>query len=178
MVFDFGVPSFTSFPPVCWFSPSLPLFPSSSAAFSKQSSPVFPQFAGFPPVHCLFQAVRRFSPGFAGFSPALSPFPSGSLPFPSSSLLFFTQFHWFSPSSSLSLPFPSGSLPFPSSSLHIFLWFAGFPLAHPSFIIMPLFYIVTYILRCIHSVVMALKLNHIPTLDGTADYPSWSKSIL
>ena len=35
-----------------------------------------------------------------------------------------------------------------------------------------------FILRHIYSLIMTLKLDHIPTLDGAADYPSWSKSIM
>jgi len=122
---------------------------------------VFPQLATFSKqLSCLFQAVITGFPPVRWFSPSSLPFPN--------SLPVFTRFHWFFPS----------SLPFPSSSLRIFLWFAGFPPAHPSFIVTPSFYIITYILQCIHSVVMALKLDHIPTLDGVADYPSWSKSIM
>jgi len=140
----------------------------------------FRHFARYPLVH-RFHMVRCW---FHSSSPVSSRF-----------LLFMYSSCWFHSSS----PFSYGSSPI-LPWFTICVWFiAGFtPVRqfhlsscclhaaphqfHPGFCHsrMVLFALFTSspILRCIYSLIMTLKLDHIPTLDGAAEYPSWSKSIM
>ena len=127
-------------------------------------------------VHCWFHSSSLVSSWFLLFAYSSCWFHSGSLFSYSSSPILpwfaicvqfitgFTPAHWFHPSSCCLCAAPCQFHP---SSCHshtvLFALFMSLP-----------------ILRCICIFIMMLKLNldHIPTLDGAADYPSWNKLIM
>ena len=134
----------------------------------------YPLVCHFHTVHCWFHSSSPVSSRFLLVAYSFCWFHSSSLfSYDSSPILpwfaicvwfitGFTPVRWFHPSSCCLCAAPRWFHP-GSCHLHMVLF--------ALFMSLP-------ILQCIYSLIMTLKLDHIPTLDSAADYPSWSKLIM